>query len=79
MCPEQVKYYKNSEEKWEVKLIVTDFNGMAIGKVDINGESCYVVRWNGDSNDPNDIGYPQSRGYPTWMLLAKGIKLMIDL
>lgn len=27
------------------------------------------IRWDGDPDNPNDVGTPQSRGLPTWFIL----------
>lgn len=79
MDPNKVPNYRDGVNTYPVKLIVTDFNGMAIGKVKIEGKIQYVVRWNGDISDDTDIGFPQSHGNPVWMLLAEGIRLSIDI
>jgi len=77
MDPFQVPYYTDSEgNKFKVEVIVPDFNGLAIGRVFIEGKPHYVVRWNGDTNS---VGFPQSRGHPVWMLLPRGIQLSIEL
>ncbi len=76
MDPKNVPNFTDGESSYPVDIIINDFNGMAIGKVSIEDNSHYVVRWN---YDEESIGFPQSRGKPAWFLLAKGIKLHIDI
>jgi len=34
-----------------------------------NYEMAIGLRWNGDVNDPNDLGNPRSHSHPTWFIL----------
>jgi hypothetical protein len=34
-----------------------------------DGRVGFGIRWNGNPNDPEDKGYPTSRGYPVWFNL----------
>lgn len=76
MNPRKVVNYTDGENSYPVTVVIDDINGMAIGKVDIDNKTRYVVRWNGEETN---IGFPQSHAKPAWMLLAAGIKLSIDI
>jgi len=78
MKPEDVPYYTNSEGKWKVDLLVRDYQGVAIGRVIIEGKPHFVIRWNGDINNSKDKGFPVSHGNPVWMLLPPGMKICIE-
>lgn len=37
------------------------------------------IRWDGDPDNPNDVGTPQSRGLPTWFILpAELAEVVVD-
>ena len=76
MNPREISNYTDGENIYPVTVVIDDINGMAIGKVNIDNKDRHVVRWNGDGSD---IGFPQSHSKPVWMLLAKGIKLTINI
>lgn len=33
---------------------------------------CVGIRWNGDINNPADLGYPSARGNGAWFILPEG-------
>lgn len=35
---------------------------------------CFAMRWNGDINDKNDLGYPSRGAYPMWFMLPTDIR-----
>jgi len=77
MDPNEVKYFNDGEKAFPVEIIINDYQGLAIGSVEIKSIKYTVIRWNG--NDNKHIGFPQSRGNPVWMILPKGLKISIEL
>ena len=60
--------------KSKVKAIyhVFDFNDFSIATLKY-GESVRIgIRWNGEKEE---IGYPQSHGYPTWFIIPKDVAI----
>ena len=44
-----------------------------------DGEEVFGIRWNGDStNGGSNLGNPQSRGIPTWFVLPKAVKELLE-
>ena len=70
-------------QKWSNELDLYDdgYYSMIWGTYDYSPSRCLGVRWNGDPNDPDDKGFPNQGGNPTWHLepdwLAKMILLEI--
>lgn len=60
---------KSPQRRWHHFEVIEDkgegYPSYAIGKWD--GEKAIVFRWNGTADAPG--GNPQSRGYPTWIVL----------
>ena len=40
-------------------------------------KKCLGIRWNGDSNNPKDIGFPSQGKYPLWFVLPEWIEMQI--
>lgn len=54
------------------RIVFTSENGdfsIAVGYWVEDEMERYAMRWNGDLNNPDDIGYPSVRGNPMWFQL----------
>ena len=71
--PETVCYPKSHVGVDSVKVLVDKgTGGFSIATLKWDGNPCIGVRWNGENNS---IGWPISRGRPTWFILPDEIGL----
>ena len=63
--------------RWKLIAVLEDGGrgGMSYALGEWDGEPRIGVRWNGDSE--NRIGNPQSRGLPTWTMLAPKLHMSV--
>ena len=62
-------------KKWKNTQVVFDDGVFSLiyGNYDGNQKKCLGCRWDGDINNPNDIGYPRQGKYPTWFVLPDAL------
>ena len=60
-------------KKWSEVLDLFDdgVNSYIVGYYKDLDKDCIGVRWNGDLNNPKEIGYPRHADYPTWFVLPE--------
>jgi hypothetical protein len=83
--PSQVKSPLNRIEPGSVRVVYTaNSGGWSVTKLNWWDEAtssydpALAIRWNGELNDPNDLGHPRSHGHPTWFILPTPIALLVQ-
>lgn len=58
-------------KKWSnIKVLYDDgISSFIIGNYEGKKGKIIAMRWNGDSGNPKDIGYPKQGRYPLWFML----------
>lgn len=66
-------------KKWTNVIVLYDdgISSLIFGAYEQN--KCLGIRWNGDQNNPKDVGYPKQGKYPLWFVLPKWIKRQVLL
>ena len=54
-------------------VVIHNDGEFAIATLQWNKENRIGIRWNGEGE--NNLGYPQSRKYPTWFIMPKSVAL----
>jgi hypothetical protein len=72
--PTQVYSPRNSIAPGSLRVIYTsNCSGWSIAQLVWDGAPALAIRWNGDLNDPKDLGHPRSHQHPTWFILPETI------
>lgn len=73
MRPEDVNPAKFKQRRIVYTSPYGNFS-IAIGEWTEDEMNRFAMRWNGDINAPNSLGYPSQGGNPLWFQLPYGIR-----
>ena len=69
--------------KWRIAqgtidvIYIHPSNEWSLATMTYDGHPALGMRWNGDLNDPRDLGYPSARGNGAWFIVPPEVEPMM--
>ena len=62
---------------WKLDRVIFNAGSWSLAQGKWDGEDALGIRWNGESDNDADIGFPKSRSGPLWFIVPDPLKPLI--